>query len=108
MQDHAFDKSEAGGGATPSRAETALADTWDLTPLYASPAAWSEDFARLQKEYPELVKFRGKLGESPALLRDGMEADKRVSQLVEKLYHYASLRAAEDSSDAANLARESQ
>jgi hypothetical protein len=54
------------------------------------------------------VKFRGKLGESPALLLDGMEADKRVSQLVEKLYHYASLRAAEDSSDAANLARESQ
>lgn len=103
-----LDKSEAGGGATPSRAEVVVADTWDLTPLYPSAEAWSEDFARLQKEYPEIVAFREKLAESPASLRDGLEADKKVSQLIEKLYHFASLRAAEDSSDSANLAREAQ
>lgn len=108
MNQHFFDKSEAGGGATPTRAEAAASDTWDLAPLYPNAEAWSADFGRLQQEYPALVSFRGKLGQSAATLRDGLEADKRVSQLVEKLYHYASLRAAEDSSDAANLAREAQ
>ena len=108
MNVHFFDKSEAGGGATPSRAEVNVADTWDLAALYPAPEGWTEDFARLQKEYPAITEFRGKLAESPAKLRDGLEADKRVSQLVEKLYHYASLRAAEDSSDSGNLAREAQ
>ena len=103
-----LDKSEAGGGATPTRAEASVADTWDLSPLYPTAERWTEDFARLQKEYPTIVKFRGKLGESAATLAAALEADKAISQLIEKLYHFASLRAAEDSSDAGNLAREAQ
>ena len=47
---HFFDKSEAGGVATPSRAEVNVADTWDLAALYPAPEDWGEDFARLQKE----------------------------------------------------------
>jgi oligoendopeptidase F len=108
MQIHLFDKSEAGGGATPSRAEAVVADTWDLTPLYPTAEGWTADFARLQKEYPSIARFRGKMGESPAVLAEALEADKAISRLIEKLYHFASLRAAEDSSDAANLAREAQ
>jgi oligoendopeptidase F len=104
-----FDKTEAGGGAmTPTRAQAAVADTWDLTPLYQTPVEWTSDFARLQKEYPAIVEFRGKLAGSPAMLRDALELDKRISQLIEKLYHYASLRAAEDSSQSESLAREAQ
>ena len=108
MKRHLFDKSEAGGGATPLRSQVALGDTWDLTPLYGSPEGWSEDFTRLQQQYPSIAEHRGKLGQSATALRDALEADKEISRLIEKLYHYASLRAAEDSSDAANLAREAQ
>jgi oligoendopeptidase F len=103
-----FDKSEAGGGATPARSEVHIGDTWDLSPLYAAPDAWERDFAVLQKFYPDIVKFTGRVGTSAIALREALECDKRISQLIEKLYHYASLRAAEDSSDAANLAREAQ
>jgi len=102
-----FDKDDA-GGATPSRAEARLEDTWDLTPLYKTPGDWDADFARLQKDYPAIGEFRGRIGGSAQVLRDALEFDKRISLHVEKLHHYASLRAAEDSSDAANLARESQ
>lgn len=100
-----FDKDD---NATPSRAEVRSQDTWDLSPLYASPAAWAVDFARLQTEYPRIAEYRGKIGASAAALREAMECDKEISQLVEKLYHYASLRAAEDASDSENLAREAQ
>jgi oligoendopeptidase F len=102
-----FDKDD-GGAATPTRAEVRAEDTWDLRPLYPSPSAWSDDFARLQREYPAITAFRGKVGESAESLRGTLECDRTISQLVERLYHYASLRAAEDSSDAGNLAREAQ
>ena len=103
-----FDKSEAGGGATPSRAETRVEDTWDLSPLFKNAGEWDHDFAVLQRLYPVIEQYRGRVGESAATLADVLNCDKKLSQLIEKLYHYASLRAAEDSSDAANLARESQ
>jgi oligoendopeptidase F len=102
-----FDKDD-GGATIPGRAEVRADDTWDLTPLYANPAAWAEDFARLQREYPAIAAFRGRVGESAETLCATLECDRNISQLVERLYHYASLRAAEDSSDAANLAREAQ
>ena len=102
-----FDKDDP-GAAIPSRTEVKLEDTWDLSPLYRTPGEWAADFAKLQQEYPAISAFRGRVGESAESLREVMECDKRIGQLVEKLYHYASLRIAEDSSDAANLARESQ
>ena len=85
-----------------------LDDTWDLTPLYRTPEAWAEDFARLQREYPGIAAFRGRVGESAEALRDALECDKTISRLIERLHHYASLRGAEDASDAANLARQGQ
>ncbi len=102
-----FDKSEAGSGVV-TRVEVNVADTWDLSPLYATPLAWPEDFARLGREYPAFAGFRGRVGESAGTLREVMECDRHLSQLIERLYHYASLRAAEDASDSENLARESQ
>lgn len=94
--------------AIPTRAEVRQENTWDLTPLYREPAGWTADFAALQEAYPKIAEFRDKVGASAESLRDALECDKRISRLIEKLYHYSSLRSAEDSSDAANLAREAQ
>ena len=102
-----FDKDAAGSGI-PTRAEVKIEDTWDLTPLYPAPADWTADFAVLQGEYPAIAEYRGKIGASAATLRDMLECDGRISRRIEKICQYASLRAAEDSSDPANLARDSQ
>ncbi len=102
-----LDKSEAGSGVL-TRVQVNVADTWDLSPLYESPTAWVEDFARLGREYPAFAGFRGRVGESATTLREVMESDRHLSQIIERLHHYASLRAAEDSSDSGNLAREAQ
>ncbi|MES2573059.1 MAG: oligoendopeptidase F [Verrucomicrobiota bacterium] len=105
-----LDKDEAGGGATtiPTRDQIRAEDTWDLTVLYATPEKWSEAFSELQRLYPEAARFKGEVGQSAAGLRECLEFEKTLSLLIERLGHYASLRSTEDSSDAANLGRESQ
>ena len=100
-----FDKDDV---SIPSRTEVRVEHTWDLTPLYREPSAWTEDFATLQATYADIAEFRGRVGESAETLLAVMESDKKTSRLIEKLYHYASLRCAEDSSDSANLSREAQ
>ena len=103
-----FDKDEPGGGGIPTRDQVAISDTWNLTHLYPTDAAWTTDFTDLQGRYEGVAQFRGRAGESAQTLREVMEFDKSLSLQIERLYHYASLKSAEDSSDAVNLAREAQ
>ena len=103
-----FDKDEPAGTGVPTRDQVALSDTWNLTHLYPTDDAWTADFTNLQSRYESVIQFRGRVGKSAATLREVLEFDKSLSLQIERLYHYASLKSAEDSSDAANLARESQ
>jgi oligoendopeptidase F len=103
-------KNEPSGSATRilNRSEMPLADTWDLTLLYPTPEDWSKDFAYVQQQFPELLRFRGRVGESAQTLLECLESEKELNLKIERLYHYAMLRVSEDSSDPANLAREAQ
>jgi oligoendopeptidase F len=103
-----YDKDDAGAGATPTRDQVQLADTWDLTLLYATPEEWQAAFEKVQRDYPAIAQWKGRVGESAATLRDVLEWEKDLALRLERLLHYASLRTSEDSSDAAHLARESQ
>lgn len=108
MNRYYFDKDELPGGGIPTRDQVALGDTWNLTHLYPTPEAWTADFADLQSRYETVVLFRGRVGESAKTLCEVMEFDKSLSLQIERLYHYASLKCSEDSSDSVNLAREAQ
>lgn len=92
----------------PLRSEMPAADTWDLTPLYASVEAWQADFETLRAEYPGLTGFKGTLAQSPAALCAALEFEKALNLRIERLYQFASLQASEDSSDAAYLSRQGQ
>ena len=61
----------------PLRADIPLADTWDLTALYPDVAAWQADFDAVRTVYPQLVDFRGKLGQSASYLRNLRAAHQR-------------------------------
>jgi oligoendopeptidase F len=95
-------------GMTPTRDQVNPEDTWDLTPLYADGAAWERDFSTLQRQYPSLALFEGKLCGSAAVLRDALEASRQMNLLIERLAQYASLRTSEDSSNSESLTREGQ
>ncbi len=88
-----------------NRADVSPQDQWNVQALYPTFEDWKKDFTLTQgnaKEnersphWPELQKFRGKLGEGPAvvlkLIKNLLELDRKLA----KLYTYAHLRHDED------------
>jgi oligoendopeptidase F len=89
----------------PTRADIPETDKWDLAHLFPSVGKWQEDFAWLQHEYPKFEQWKGRVGESAQTLAAILEFEKAVEQKLERVYHYASLQAAEDSTNNEYLAR---
>ncbi|MBX6326150.1 MAG: oligoendopeptidase F [Chthoniobacterales bacterium] len=92
----------------PDRSEIAESDKWDLTRLFPNVSKWQEDFAWLQQSYPQIEQWRGRVGESARTLAAVLEFEKTVEMKLERLYHYASLQLAEESTNNAYLARMGQ
>ena len=91
-----------------TRADLPESDKWDLTHLFTGADKWTEDFAWLQKAYPEITESKGRLGESAATLAACLEFEKALDLRIERLFHYASLQLAEDSANPDYLARMGQ
>lgn len=90
----------------PLRSEIPVADTWDLDLLFPTPDAWNQALAQVQNTYKGIEQFKGKIAASAENLRDCLEFEKTLDLQLERIGHYASLKASEDSSDDANLRRE--
>src|SRR5881392_3964221 len=91
--------------AIPTRAGVPETDKWDLTHLFADVSKWQEDFAWLQREYPKLEQWKDRVGESTETLAEVLEFEKALELKIERVYHYASLQLAEDSTNNEYLAR---
>ena len=89
----------------PARTDIPESDKWDLTHLFSDVNKWQEDFACLQREYPKLEQWRGRVGESAQTLSAVLEFEKSLELKMERIYHFASLQAAEDSTNNEYLAR---
>lgn len=88
------------------RAAQADASTvWNLTDLYASDAAWTAEQKAVQADLPKLTAFKGRLGESPAVLREALQTGSDLAKRVGRLSVYASLKADEDLQNAPNQER---
>ncbi|HEX3620502.1 MAG TPA: oligoendopeptidase F, partial [Candidatus Udaeobacter sp.] len=81
---------------------------WDLSHLFTDADKWQEDFAWLQRTYPRFQEWKGKAGESAQTLAAVLEFEKSLEQKMERVYHYASLQLAEDSTNNEYLARVGQ
>jgi oligoendopeptidase F len=80
----------------PKRDQVPSGDTWDLTSLFADDAAWETAFTQYERRIKGYDKYRGQLGESPALLAKCLAFDSQLDRLAERLGVYAFLRTAED------------
>jgi oligoendopeptidase F len=89
----------------PTRAVISESDKWDLKHLFADVSKWQEDFAWLQRVYPKLEEWKGTLGESAQTLANVLEFEKSLELKIERVYHYASLQLAEDSTNNEYLTR---
>src|SRR5213595_4196976 len=92
----------------PTRAEIPESDTWDLAHLFADVGKWQEDFVWVQKTYPRIKEWKGRLGASAKNLAECLEFEKELDLKLERLYHFASLQLAEDNSNTQYLARVGQ
>src|SRR6266536_1867529 len=90
---------------TPTRSESPEPDKWDLTHLFADVGKWQEDFAWLQQTYPKLQDWKGRVGASAQTLADLLEFEMSLELKLERVYHYASLQLAENSTKNEYLAR---
>jgi len=89
----------------PLHSEIPVELTWDLTPLYPDDDAFEKDFAKIAPLAEKLGRYKGRLGESPALLAQIIGEMDDFSRLVEKLGTFAHLRSDEDTGNSANRAR---
>jgi oligoendopeptidase F len=92
----------------PTRAEIPESDKWDLAHLFADVDKWQEDFAWVQKTYPRIKEWKGKLGASAKNLAECLEFEKELDLRLERLYHFASLQLAEDGANTEYLGRVGQ
>ena len=90
---------------TATRADISDTDKWDLTHLFANVGKWQEDFAWIQRTYPKFQEWKGRVGESSQTLAAVLEFEKSLELKMERVYHYASLQLAEDSTNNQYLAR---
>jgi oligoendopeptidase F len=90
---------------TPTRAEIPESGKWNLTHLFGDVSKWQEDFGWVQRTYPRLAEWKGKVGESAKSLAGLLEFEKTIDLKLERLYHFASLQLAEDGSNTDYLGR---
>ena len=63
---------------------------WDLTPFYASDAAWEAELERLRAEISSLTAYEGRLKRNAKTLLAAMEAQSAFTKEVLRLWTYAS------------------
>ncbi|HEV2067837.1 MAG TPA: hypothetical protein VGR08_13485, partial [Thermomicrobiales bacterium] len=82
-----------------TRDQIAVEHTWDLTTIYPTEEVWETEFGQLPEYLDRAVAFRGKLGESARVAREGLESIFAVQELLTRLVVYASLRRDEDTTN---------
>ncbi|MEM6649366.1 MAG: oligoendopeptidase F [Pseudomonadota bacterium] len=82
---HAQDQSQ-----TAAQNEVDERYVWDLTPFYASDAAWEAELDRLRTEISNLTAFEGQLGRNAKTLLDALDTRSAFSKDALRLWTYAS------------------
>lgn len=82
----------AGGPASAAPAQI----EWNLAEIYDSIEAWRADKARLEERVAELSRFKGRLGDSAAVLSEALDAISTTEKDLVRLYVFAFLKADED------------
>ena len=96
----------ARGGRLPRRGEVAVEATADVESLFPTPEDWEAAARRAAGALEGLARFRGRLGASPTVLADWLEASEAVVRDSAVLAVYAELRHSADTADPDAAGRE--
>ena len=91
---------------TPSWSEEASPpDMWDLSDLYATPAAFDQALARTRAATARFADYQGTLGKSAASMFTALDAMSAANREAQRLLVYASLKSDEDVRISADIER---
>lgn len=80
----------------PKRSEVQVENTWKMEDIYPSDAAWKQEYDALSSEYEKLLSYKGRLGESAAVLLSYLELRDALLLKLERLSVYANQKSHED------------
>ena len=83
------------------RAEVPVSDTWDLTTLFETDATWEAAFVVWSGEVDRFALYRGRLGESPAVLLEFLRFETDFERQGDRLGTFAFLKETEDLANSA-------
>jgi oligoendopeptidase F len=89
----------------PTRAEVDKRYTWNAESVFPDEAAWESAVETVLARLPDLVEFKGHLGDSPDTLADWFDATERVQRLLGKVTVYTTMSYSVDVNDQAAVAR---
>lgn len=81
------------------REEIPAAETWNLESIFPTNEAWEQQFQSVQKRLPELEALKGTLASSGQALLTVLQKRDELSEQVERLYVYTSMRRDEDTTN---------
>lgn len=83
------------------REDVSKEDCWNVEALYPSLEAWSKNFneafsQKTKVKWPDLEAYKGRLHESPEILKSALDLSMKIGRELTKLYTYAHLKHDED------------
>ncbi len=78
---------------------------WNTADLYATPEAWQEALDSVAAMIPEMVKYKGRIGESAQTLLEFMQISDDVEMRLNRIATYAHMIADEDLGNSDAIAR---
>jgi oligoendopeptidase F len=83
------------------RSELDIKYIWRLEDIFPSDSSWEDAYNRIPDSVAVVASFKGRLGESSAVLAEALRADQSLSMMVMELFTYARMRRDEDNSRSA-------
>ncbi|MBZ0294064.1 MAG: oligoendopeptidase F [Anaerolineae bacterium] len=73
----------------PARSEIAREHTWNAESVYPTPADWQAEYKAIEADLPSLAQFPDTLNQGAARLTECLDTIDALARRVEKLYFYA-------------------
>lgn len=89
----------------PAHSEIDPKYTWNAPSVFPSDAAWDAECTRVAQDLTGLRAYQGRLAEGPGVLAEAVTAIERLFRRVYKLYTYAGMAYAVDTTDQAAAKR---
>ncbi|MGE5673577.1 MAG: M3 family metallopeptidase, partial [Mycobacterium leprae] len=81
------------------RTEVPLEETWRLEDVFPSAADYAAGLKAVADAIPAVTRFRGRLGESAAILLECLDALERLEELAQRVATYAQMQQSVDGTD---------